>query len=442
MGANKTSLYLYYLTIFVLSLGAFYVFHRITLHHPPDYLFTEKCILCAISSFFNLFVLHYHYTHAPHPKFLMLKKRRFVIYTHIISGVLEFITCWTAFCTGNERIATIASLVAILGHVPSAYYQTSVVFGAKALIVSGYLFVISLHLFSALNLFNNPSSTYWLLNMFLVHNIYVWCRVFYFFYSFVGVFKDTLHTNSIITSCLILFPAVLGVSGNMLFFGYVATSVLLYLMIVRPNEADRALFISERTRDLLVNPAIHSQWLNEKIRLLNMATEHQLTDQQKAKRIFDHLDKDKNGYIDGEEMNELLKEWQVADAFMKRFTRRTNNNVTYDQFYKNIWRLGNESTSHVKDGQIKQNKAKARFVFDCLNTDADEHIDAAELQKLLIQWGLPDNEVEEYLSNDDDKRFSFEEFYQNLKPIWDFAYENMGISNSGQMASPSHPHSN
>jgi len=44
---------------------------------------------------------------------------------------------------------------------------------------------------------------------------------------------------------------------------------------------------------------------------------------------------------------------------------------------------------------------------------------------LLIQWGLPEHEVDEYLANDDDKRFSFDEFYHNLKPVWNFAYENV-----------------
>jgi Ca2+-binding EF-hand superfamily protein len=330
-----------------------------------------------------------------------------------------------------------------MGHVPSAYYQTSIVFGAKALMVAGYLFAISLHLFSALHLFNEPSSTYWLLNMFLIHNIYVWCRVFYFFFGFVGVFKDTLYTNSIMTSGLILFPAVLGVAANMLFIGYVATSVLLYLIIVQPNEADRARFVSERTRNLLVNSTIHSQWLKEKTRLLNMATDCQLTDQQQAKQIFDLLDKNKNGYIDGEEINQLLKEWEASEAFMKRFFRYAkNDNITYDQFYKHIWRLSKIYIGHIQEGEKKENEAKARFVFDCLNTNADEYIDITELQKLLIQWGLPDNEVDAYLSDDDDKRFSFDEFYHNLKPIWDFAYENMTVKDVGQVVEPLHPHSN
>ncbi|CAF1362966.1 unnamed protein product [Adineta ricciae] len=415
------SVYIYYFVVLLLSLGAFY----------------------SISSFFNLFVLYYHYTHAPHPKFIMLPQRRLAIYTHIISGVTEFITCWIAFVTGNERIATIASLAAIVGHVSSAYYQTSIVFVAKALMVSGYLFAISLHLFCALNLYFAPSSVYWLLNMFLVHNIYVWCRVFYFFYGFVGLFKDTLYTNSILTSGLILFPAVLGVSANMLFLGYVALSIVLYFAIVQPNQEERVRFVSERTRDLLVNSSVHKAWINEKIRIAKLAKDEELTDRQQAKLVFDQLDYNKNGTLDYDEVCCLLKEWAAAEGLMKRFsTWSKKGDIHFNIFYNNIWRLGTTSVTHRKKGDEKQGLARAKFVFDNLDHDQSGFIDLPELQKLLIQWGLPDNEVDDYLAYDDDKRLSFEEFYQNLQPIWEFAFENMGVANAGDVTTPpKHNHS-
>jgi Ca2+-binding EF-hand superfamily protein len=373
---------------------------------------------------------------------VILKQRRFSIYTHIVSGVVESISCWLAFCTGNEFIAQVAAVSAILGHVPSAYYQTSIAFGVKALTVSSYFFVISVHLFSALHLFVDPSSTYWLLNMFLIHNIYVWCRVFFFFFRFIGLFKDTLYTNSILISALILFPAVLGASANMLFIGYVVTSILLYLIIVRPDETDRILFVNERNRDLLVNKALHDHWLKEKLRLIQMSKENALTDQQQAKQVFDLLDVDKNGFIDGDEINDLLKQWESAGNFMKRFSRWSKEgHVTYENFYKHIWRLGNIALTHDKEIQKKTGIARARFIFDCLDNDSNGYIDISELQKLLIQWGLPDNEVDDYLANDDDKRFSFEEFYQDLKPIWDFAYEHLLVKDEGELMKPFHLHS-
>ncbi|CAF3838592.1 unnamed protein product [Rotaria sp. Silwood1] len=325
-------------------------------------------------------------------------------------------------------MATIAALSAILGHVPSSYYQASIAFGAKALMVAAYLFAISLHLFCALHVLIEPSSIYWLLNMFLVHNTYVWCRVLYFFFDFAGLFKETLYTNTILISGLILFPGVLGVSANMLFLGYVATSILLYFVIVQPNEEERAHFVSEHTRDLLVNRTVHDAWIKEKAHLMKMKDDGQVTDQQLAKQVFDQLDKNKNGIIDGDEIVYLLREWDVAKSFIERFLRFSKKReISFKIFYRNVWRLGEMATTYVQESQKREDKAKARFVFNDLDTDSSGYIDAIELQKLLIQWGLPENEVDAYLAEDDDKRFSFEEFYQNLKPIWNFAYEHMKV---------------
>jgi hypothetical protein len=404
-------------------------------------MYTEKCILCAISSFFNIFVLYYHLTNAPHPKFVILLRRRLVIYTHIISGVIEFITCWLAFLTGNKHIASVAALVAICGHVPSAYYQTSIGFGAKALTVAGYLFCISLHLFSAIHLFLEPTSIYWLLNMFLVHNIYVWCRILYFFFMKTGLFKDTIYTNTIIISVLILFPSVLGVSGNMLFLGYVIISVILYFVIVQPNEKECAHFINECTRDFLVNKSVHNAWIKDRERLSKLAESENLTDQQRAKQVFDDIDKNKNGTIDGDEILHLLKGWEAASTFIQRFSRWSKNrDISFEVFYRHIWRLGETSHGHLGKDIIREEKDKARFVFDHLDADKSGFIDGFELENLLIQWGLPENEAEAYLAEDEDKRFSFEEFYQNLKPIWNFAYHHMSVHNINELVHPSNDH--
>jgi len=442
MGENsKLRLYLYYLVIFLLSLGAFYSFEYLTGDQSSDYFYVQKCFLCAVSSFFNLFVLFYHYTHPPHPKFVILPQRRFSIYVHIVSGLIELVACWLAFFTGSPIIGKIASLAAICGHVPTAYYQTSIVFGAKALMVSGYLFAISLHLFSAIHLFFEPTSIFWLLNMFLIHNIYVWCRVFYFFFGFVGVFKESLYTNSILTSGLILFPAVLGASANMLFLGYVALSIILYFVIVGPNQTERNRFVNECTRDILVNKETHENWIKEREHLAKLAENDQLTDQQRAKQAFDDSDQDKNGSLDDEEIDRLLKEWKVAESFLRRFKNYSRKHpMSFDVFYRDIWRVSQTSVNIVEAGIKREGMAKAKFVFDTLDLDQSGFIEAFELEKLLIQWGLPTNEVEAYMAEDEDEQFSFEEFYQNLKPIWDFAYENMLIRSDQQQTNQHHHH--
>jgi Ca2+-binding EF-hand superfamily protein len=228
----------------------------------------------------------------------------------------------------------------------------------------------------------------------------------------------------------------------MLFLGYVASSILLYYAIVQPDENERVRFVNECTRDLLINKATHDNWVKEKGRLVQMAHDEQLTDQQQAKQVFDQFDKNKNGTIDGEEIIQLLNGWEATENFMKRFSRWSKEKeMSFEFFYKNIWHLGQTAIGHIQEGHERSGKAKARFIFDHLDTDSSGYIDAIELQKLLIQWGLPDNEVDAYLASDDDKRFIFDEFYQNMKPIWDFAYENMVIKDVGQGVASSDRHS-
>lgn len=433
---------MYYAVIFLFSLAAFYSFHLIARNQSVDYLYAEKCVLCFISSFLNFFVVYYHSTRAPHPKYVILLRRRLVIYAHIISGISEFATCWVAFVTGNEHIATVAAIIAILVHVPTAYYQTTIAFGAKALIVPAYLFVISIHLFCALHLLKEPSSIYWLLNMFLVHNIYVWCRVFYLFFTFTGIFKDSMYTNSILISSFILLPGVLGVSANLLLLGYISTSVLLYFAIVRPDQQECARFVNEGTRDILVNASFHHAWIKEQTRRAHRTHNDQLTDQQLARHVFDQLDENKNGTIDGDEATRLLNEWQAAPSFVKRFSRGSQTrDLPFDVFYRNIWRLGGISISQNEKAKRRDGIARARFIFDYLDTDTSGYIDGIELQKLLVQWGLPENEVDAYLASDGDKQFSFDEFYKNLKPIWNFAYENMSVRDVAQTLQATNYHS-
>ncbi|CAF4182389.1 unnamed protein product [Rotaria magnacalcarata] len=104
---------------------------------------------------------------------------------------------------------------------------------------------------------------------------------------------------------------------------------------------------------------------------------------------------------------------------------------------------GETYTPRAEEGQKRVGKAKAQFVFDILDTDMSGYIDAIEPQRLLIQWDLPENEVDAYLASDEDKHFSLEEFYQNLKSVWDFAYENMTVQGTAQETqAPHHDYSN
>lgn len=76
------------------------------------------------------------------------------------------------------------------------------------------------------------------------------------------------------------------------------------------------------------------------------------------------------------------------------------------------------------------------FVFHYLHTHRSGLIDAIEWRRLLIQCSLPDDDAQAYLSDNEDQRFSFDEFYHKLKPIREFAFESMTVRDGDQVMQP------
>ena len=420
-----------------MSLVALYVFYLTTEGGDKAlYDYNSRLFLCVVSAFANIFVLYYHAVTPPHPKFLMLPSRKFSIRVHIISGCMEFFAAIMAFSLAENGLADplwgrIAAVAAFAGHVPSSYAQTPIVFGAKSVMVTGYMFAIGLHLFCALQLFIEPSSIYWLMNSFLILNIYVWCRVFYFFFQSVGLFKHSLYTASILLSGVLLFPSVLGAAGNLFFLFFVLTYLAFYRKIANPSEAEIDEAMQENARDFLVSKQIKQDWLLEKLQIAGIETNGR-TDADLAKALFEHLDTDQSGYLDANEVTQILKEWKTEQSFINTFVEQHSHNgqIDFNSFYRNVWNIGNlENKFFMIDKQLAQTEEQqAKLIFNQLDTDSSGFIDSFELRKLLLEWGLPSKEVDAYLKryDDGDSRFSFEEFYKHMKPIWRFAYSTAG----------------
>lgn len=243
--------FVYYLSVAGLTIATLFCFHFLT-EQPVNPSHSEKLCLGGLSAFLNVFVLAYHATHPPHPKFFMAIQRRMFLYIHIGSGCLELASCLFAYFTGNETWALMAAGVALAGHIPTSYYQTPIVSGSKAIMIPSYVFVTTLHLFCAIHLLKEPNSAYWLLNLFLVLNTYVWVRVFYFLFGRIGLFTESLYSSSVLFAVLLVLPAVLGIVGNGLFVGYLAATVFLYYLLRQPNRRKRSQLVVENARTRLV----------------------------------------------------------------------------------------------------------------------------------------------------------------------------------------------
>jgi len=418
----------------IIYMGASYYFS--TNFSGEVALTNQKIALCTASILCNFYVLYYHYTTPPHPKFLMLPARKFSIRVHTISGTIEVVCGIIAFFSSDPTIwAIIMALSAIIGHITSSSYQTPIVFGAKAIMVPSYIFCVGLHLYCAVQVLLNPTSMVWILNTFLVLNIYVWCRVFYFVFLTIGIFKESLYSSSIFVAGLLIIPAVLGPAGNLALILFVLGYILLYNLIMQPTPEEKISLAREGARQTLINEQARALWVSN-----NLNTTEGASDREIAQAVFKELDTDGNGWLDKEEAKVILKKWQVPDSFAEAFIgqKSQNERFSFDLFYENVWQIPSvkqrltatqvQSEYLSKDPKTISDQEKAQMIFSQLDVDQNGFLDVFEIQTLLLEWGLPDEEVQQYLRKYDvngDKKFSFEEFFDYMRPIWLFAFSNI-----------------
>lgn len=413
----------------VLALG-FAIYYFNTAYTGETVRFYQLFILAVASVISNFFVLFYHYTVPPHPKFLLLTPRKISIRVHVISGSIELFCGIVAMLSSNPApFATIMAIAAFF-HVGAASYQTPIVFGAKAIMHPLYIFIIGLHLFSAINLVIDPTSTTWIVNTFLVLNTYVWVRVFLSIFLKLDIFEERQYTVAIILACTIIAPAVLGPAANLYLVVFVGGYILLYKLVYDPNPAEFGAFFTESSRYSLIDEEAKALWQSNQISDANVPVNGEQADRELAQTIFNKLDKNSSGELDQSEVADILFDWKAPPRLVQAFVKRigTNGKIDFSTFYKSVWKLGSVR-SRLKQDSITDQKISAREqakqVFNRLDLDQSGKINYFELQMLLIEWGLPYNEVDAYMAkfDDGDQKLSFEEFFTRMKPIWKYGFE-------------------
>lgn len=171
---------------------------------------TVTWVLVVLSTLANIGVMFYHWTSPAHPKFLMLPFRKFVLRVHIFSGTAELTLGIAAMITRIPELAILTAVTALLFHIPSSFQQTSIVFGSRAIMRPAYLACVVVHMFCAVQLIRFPDSMFWLVSTFLVFNVYVWVRVYYFTFMLTGIFGDAKYSAAVIAAGLTTLPLILG----------------------------------------------------------------------------------------------------------------------------------------------------------------------------------------------------------------------------------------
>jgi CRP-like cAMP-binding protein/Ca2+-binding EF-hand superfamily protein len=376
----------------------------------------------VLSALANLIVIAYHYAVPAHPKFLMVPWRRMVLRVHILSGTVELVSGLITCFTGNVTAAVVMGVAALFFHVPSAFFQTRIVFGSKAIMVPSYLLCIITHGFCAGMLLAHPDSRMWAVNTFLVFNIYVWCRIYFYVFDALKLFASAKYSISILAAGATMIPALFGPMGFMLLAGFVGAYVLLYRLIFVRNAAEYNDFVREKARDSAANADYSRLWSGQ-----GLSAEQS---EAMARDCFERLDPARNGELDRVTVMRALTPWGLPAAAIQSYAEKlcAAGPVDFARFRREIWSIGAVRQHALLSLSVERaatDRERAELVFRHLDADGDGFIEAQDLDLLLIEWGLPASETKLYLTRirtDAQGRIGFAEFLRTMEPVWRYIY--------------------
>lgn len=382
---------------------------------------TATWVLVVLSTLANVGVMFYHWTSPAHPKFLMLPFRKFVLRVHIFSGTAELFLGIAAMITRSPELAVLTACTAIFFHIPSAFQQTTIVFGSRAIMRPAYLACIAIHLFCAIQLLRFPDSMFWLASTFLVFNVYVWVRVYYFTFMLTGIFGDAKYSVAVVAAGLTTLPLILGPMTIFMVGLAVLVHYVLYrwLLLERSAEAIQD-FVRERPRDVAVNDEVLALWRDENAK----------EDTQAAELYFRSLDTDGDGLLTVKDLQRVLASWHVPESLIRELItgKVKTEHIDFSLFRSSIWSLGKVREKAYQFAEAEQPQTdweRSALVFKRIDLNSDGYISPFELELLLLEWGLPASDVEDWLRLADstgDGRLSPEEFFKNFRPVWSFIY--------------------
>ena len=256
-----------------------------------------------VSTVFNIGVLLFDWTRAPHPKFLMRAPRKLSIRMHVLSGTVEILAWNLSWFWGVDdhmgvrttltKIQVVASFV----HAGTAAYQTPIVFGTQAVMVPAYVLCVAAKIWCGVDLWLNTACLRKSVRLYNVLSIYTWCRVFIGLFGRTLMFQDSLYSVSILFAGAVCLPS-LGVGA----MGAAFLGIAIYQLVVWNCTSDRfrAQQFSEHGRDLFDNGAFDQMIAaSSGCPAANLGG---MDHQTKMRHIFDTIDTDKTGTISKQEL--------------------------------------------------------------------------------------------------------------------------------------------
>ena len=388
-------------------------------------------MVVAVSAVLNAVTIFYHFIIPPHPKFLMVGWRRAILNIHIVGGLVEFVAGMVFLLKGRgETAGLVMALSALTLHTPTAFAQISLVFGSRAVMRPSYLAATFIHAFCAFMLLLHPTSTYWVVSTFLVFNIYVWCRIYYYLFERYDLFPDSKYSVSILAAGVTALPGVLGPTATLAIAAPIAVYMALYATLFIRSRAEFLEFVRERSRDNAFDQGEVNLWDES-------ADE---ADAAAARRFFASLDKDGDGQLTSDDLARGLFAAAHQAEVMKRVIQDSDGEgrVDFESFERHLWSLP-AVRDHARDLEsmkaARSERDKAELVFHRLDRDGDGILDAREMEALLDKWAVPRAEGGRWLEElrgKDSKGIDLDAFFKKMRPVWRFIYYEIMEATTGR----------
>ncbi len=403
---------------------AIFLSHNGVVEYQSDTLEFQRWVIAGIGFLANFGIVYHHMTVPPHPKFLLVTKRKINIRLHAFFGITEVLAGTVCLFHQSEIGGMIFGVLAIL-HALTALNQTPTVFGAKGIMLPSYIFAGALHLYVGYRVFNEPTSFFWIMNTYLTLNIYAYVRIIMVACEKVNIFNGYHYSLGVLLAGLFVGPALMGPATAVYFVVFIAITYIAMKLVFGFSWSQLKAFMwKEHDREKLVDPDLKDKWLRD-----NIGSTGELTaiDEKTARTIFDKLDDNGNGILEPEEMDVFLVTWGMTSGARESLEKYMNQDITFENFYEIVKYIGISirSIKNLSKGEEHTDEEKAKLVFNELDMDNSGHLDCVELELLLLEYGLPKNEAITYLkkyNSDGDGEISFDEFFTDFGPLWRFAY--------------------
>jgi len=406
---------------------------------------TQRFVLALICILANCSVLKYHFTEAPHPKFLMHWRRKYSIKAHIACGTLEM-AC-TVFAMASQ-LPIFALLVALFcfGHVLTSAYLMSGLFGLRNLMVPCYGWAVGCHCMKGVILLGHVKETEACIIVFLTLQIYVWVRVAYTWLERIGIMRQYQYTLSVMIAGLIILPSVLAESilANWLTVAFIAIWNALppcrkcccphaYPRV--DDEGDFSLNSAEINRENYTLMKKHHAHQDARFHMKKFGTQVSLASGGTIATLKSSGSAHSSGAHSS--LGAILK--SHSNLPFKRLG--TGGSVSLDTgFYQALVLQSSAENVHeecpynsqkvmlerVKSVSLDEQRQIAHAIFENLCFCPGEGMTTRDMEELLAVWGLPYREAEYVFSElkpnlENPDVISFDEFFEHLPHVWMYA---------------------